>query len=126
LLLVFQHCFFSVDAAGVNPDIDEVMRRPRKQMPQVEIALLVLSGGLIAFSATVVKHLILVNHFTRLLAFEAVGQSILFLTRILEPDKYLLEASKQGAVFKKEVLVSRLESLVNSISQRKNLDSCFQ
>jgi hypothetical protein len=48
-------------------------RRPRKQIPQVEMALLVLSGGLIALSATVVKYLIRVNHLTRLLAFEAVG-----------------------------------------------------
>jgi hypothetical protein len=59
-------------------------RRPRKQIPQVEMALLVLSGGLIALSATVVKYLIRVNHLTRLLAFEAVGQLILFLIRILE------------------------------------------
>jgi hypothetical protein len=45
---------------------DAAMARPKRQRPQVEIALLVLSGGLIAFSVVIVEYLIRVNNITGL------------------------------------------------------------
>jgi len=64
--------------------LDAAMRRPRRQRPQVEIAFLVLSGGLIAFSICIVEYLIRVNDVGGLSQFEAVGQLIPFLIGILE------------------------------------------
>ncbi|KAN0089947.1 hypothetical protein V8E51_018526 [Hyaloscypha variabilis] len=63
---------------------ENAMKRPKKQRPQVEIALLVLSGGLIAFSVVVVEYLIRVNGVTQLQDIDAVGQLIPFLIGILE------------------------------------------
>lgn len=84
-----------------NNRFDAAMRRPRKQRPQVEIALLVLSGGLIAFSAAVVEYLIRVNHVTGLGAFEAVGQLIPFLIGILELTSIFWKILIKGLFFKK-------------------------
>jgi len=50
----------------------------------VEIAFLVLSGGLIAFSVVVVEYLVRVNHVSGLSQIDAVGQLIPFLIGILE------------------------------------------
>ena len=51
-------------------------KRPKKQRPQVEIGLLVLSMGLIAFSIVVVEYLIKANKLTGLSEIDAVGQLI--------------------------------------------------
>jgi hypothetical protein len=63
---------------------DHAMKRPRKQRPQVEIVLLLLSAGLIAFSIAVVEYLIRANGITGLQHIDAVGQLIPFLIGILE------------------------------------------
>jgi hypothetical protein len=63
---------------------DHAMKRPRRQRPQVEIMLLLLSAGLIAFSIAVVEYLIRVNGITGLQQIDAVGQFIPFLIGIFE------------------------------------------
>lgn len=63
---------------------DHAMKRPRRQRPQVEILLLLLSAGLIGFSIAVVEYLIRVNGITGLQQIDAVGQLIPFLIGILE------------------------------------------
>ncbi|PMD34566.1 hypothetical protein L207DRAFT_516732 [Hyaloscypha variabilis F] len=80
---------------------ENAMRRPKKQRPQVEIALLVLSGGLIAFSVVVVEYLIRVNGVTGLGDIDAVGQLIPFLIGILELTSIGWKILIKGLFFKK-------------------------
>jgi hypothetical protein len=86
--LVISICLIGFCAAALwkrfQERLDAAMRRPRRQRPQVEIAFLVLSGGLIAFSICIVEYLIRVNDVGGLSQFEAVGQLIPFLIGILE------------------------------------------
>ena len=67
----------------------------------MEIAYLVLSGGLIAFSVCVVEYLIRVNHVTDLGAFDAVGQLIPFLIGILECTSIFWKILIKGLFFKR-------------------------
>jgi hypothetical protein len=60
------------------------LQRPRRQRPQVEIGLLVLSMGLIALSIIVVEYLLRVNQVTGLSEIDAVGQLIPLLIGTLE------------------------------------------
>jgi hypothetical protein len=76
-------CIFAI-VRRFYKEFDDAVKRPRKQRPQVEIGLLVLSAGLIAFSVIVVEYLIRVNHVTGLSTIDAVGQLIPFLIGIME------------------------------------------
>lgn len=80
---------------------EEALARPRKQRPQVEISLLILSGGLIAFSVAVVEYLIRVNHVTGLSEIEAVGQLIPFLIGIMECTSISWKILVKGLFFRK-------------------------
>jgi hypothetical protein len=80
---------------------DEALVRPRRQRPQVEIAFLVLSGGLIAFSICIVEYLIRVNAVEGLAEFEAVGQLIPFLIGILELTSIGWKILIKGLFFRK-------------------------
>jgi hypothetical protein len=64
--------------------LEHAMARQSRRRPQVEIAFLVLSGGLIAFSICIVEYLIQVNDIGGLQNVDAVGQLIPFLIGILE------------------------------------------
>ncbi|KAE9366435.1 hypothetical protein N431DRAFT_430505 [Stipitochalara longipes BDJ] len=80
---------------------ENAMKRPKKQRPQVEITLLVLSAGLIAFSVVVVEYLIKVNGITGLQEIDAVGQLIPFLIGILELTSIGWKILAKGLFFKK-------------------------
>ena len=86
--LVISVCLIGLCAIAVwkrfQDRFENAMKRPKKQRPQIEIALLVLSAGLIAFSVVVVEYLIRVNGVTELQEIDAVGQLIPFLIGILE------------------------------------------
>jgi hypothetical protein len=64
--------------------IEAGLQRPRRKRPQVEIGLLLLSMGLIAFSIIVVEYLLKVNQVTGLSEINAVGQLIPVLIGTLE------------------------------------------
>ncbi len=81
---------------------DHAMKRPRRQRPQVEIALLVLSAGLTAFSIRVVEYLIKVNGITGLQQIDAVGQLIPFLIGILECTSIIWRIVVKGLFCKKK------------------------
>ncbi len=76
-------CIYAIVCRFQNRFEVAVARR-RKQRPKVEIGLLVLSAGLIAFSVNVVEYLIRVNNVTGLGTIDAVGQLIPFLIGIFE------------------------------------------
>jgi hypothetical protein len=103
--LIFSVLLIGLSAVAVwkrfRDRFDAAMARPRKQRPQVEIAYLVLSGGLIAFSISVVEYLIRVNHVTGLGTFDAVGQLIPFLIGILECTSIFWKILVKGLFFKK-------------------------
>lgn len=81
---------------------DDAMKRPRRQRPQVEIMLLLLSAGLIAFSIAVVEYLIRVNGITGLQQIDAVGQLIPFLIGILECTSIIWRIVIKGLLWKKK------------------------
>jgi hypothetical protein len=80
---------------------DAAMARPKRQRSQVEITLLVLSGGLIAFSVVIVEYLIRVNNITGLQQINAVGQLIPFLIGILELTSISWKILIKGLFFRK-------------------------
>jgi hypothetical protein len=73
----------------------------KKQRPQVQIAYLVLSAGLIAFSICVVEYLIKVNDVSGLQAIDSVGQLIPFLIGILECTSITWKILIKGLFFKR-------------------------
>jgi hypothetical protein len=80
---------------------ETVAIRPKKPRPQVEIGLLVLSAGLIAFSVAIVEYLIRVNHVTGLSNIDAVGQLIPFLIGIFECTAVSWKILVKGLFLKK-------------------------
>jgi hypothetical protein len=101
---------FSVCLIGVSNHA--VMRRfrkghhaalecPKRQRPRVEIGLLVLSMGLIAFSIVVVEYLIKVNNITGLSGVESVGQLIPLLIGALECTTIFWKILVEGLLWRK-------------------------
>jgi hypothetical protein len=103
--LIFSVCLICVSIYALTRRFRKGFRaalaRPKKQRPQLEIGLLVLSMGLIVFSIVVVEYLIRVNSVTGLSAVESVGQLIPLLIGALECTAILWKVLVKGLLWRK-------------------------